>query len=102
MTSLADRRRCGGGCLRSSDPISRERDHQDERAARAASPKDRAHRLPCHADTRRPGFLRYLCLMASIAQYVRAPNVLVGLHDAFCGYADAPMTNTLGTSHDCR
>jgi hypothetical protein len=104
MTSLTDLRRCGGGRLASGDPTSCERDQprEDERRAGIGASRSQPRRLTGHADTRRPGFLRYLFLMASMVQYVRAPKVLVGFHDAFCGYADAPMTNTLGTSHDCK
>src|SRR5581483_7531369 len=49
-----------------------------------------------------PGLRRYWLRIASAAQKVSAPTVPVGLYPAFCGKTQAPMTNTFGTSHDCR
>src|SRR4249919_696331 len=55
-----------------------------------------------HVCTSGPGDLRYCFVMASAAQYASAPTVSVGLYDAFCGYAEAPMTKTLCTSQHWR
>src|SRR5262249_32933392 len=44
------------------------------------------------------GCLKYRSVIASVAQYVSASTVKVGLGPAFCGKEDAPITNRFGKS----